>query len=866
MSEKPKRITGQEWEARMADIPAEYKDSCTFLRNCVPGGVKYLYSPHEYSCRGDQLLSRLKFDNSLAALRLWSFVFSEKDRLFLAKEKGWKIFAAMKDLGQVPIISYAVPETLTFYADELWWAPCFSEEPHLLDEAAKLGATEELCYIRAALGAYKTLDYFPKPDLSFAGVGACCDDFSAIMQLIEWQKHPIHWWEIPARFTPGDHLKKTEFAKSFAANSSYQTSAVDFLVGQYEGIVKKLEEVTGKPVTEEALRKSVKGFNQLRRRVRELRDLVYNTPMPPLPSLEAYLAEFFAIHYCSEPEESHLVLDDILACARERVDKNQSPFESEPARIFCVTPPTDAAILTLLNDLGGCVAGTEYLISHAFYELDESKPPLQAIAENYMDDPMIGSSEFRAQRIIEEAKRYNAEGVMITGIFGASHCAFEERVISDMVTKECGLPVLAFDVPYSPGRLSEQVVNRVQGFIELINSSRGKSISFTSMPQEEPAYLAMQDPFEYFKNSMSLETDFVRDEQRKGRGIVGIYCEFTPRDLILAAGALPVCLCGANQRTVASAESVLPANLCPLIKSSFGYILTNRCPFYVVCDLIVAETTCDGKKKMFELIAEKKDTHVLELTQKVETKKAFEHWLSEVQSLKEKLEQKFNKTITDEMLRESIHAMNKERQLLVKAQRLGQRKPSIVSGKELALLRYRVAGMPSHHRMIERFIEKVEERAKSGFTVAPSHAPRVLLTGCPTAHGTEKVIEIIEECGGVVVVQEACSGIKPIEEMVSEAGDPLEAIARKHFNLPCSCMTPNSGRTELIERLSKEYQANAVVDLVWQACHTYNVEAYFIERFAREKLGMPYLKIETDYSTSDKEQLRVRIQTLLEIA
>ena len=140
-----------------------------------------------------------------------------------------------------------------------------------------------------------------------------------------------------------------------------------------------------------------------------------------------------------------------------------------------------------------------------------------------------------------------------------------------------------------------------------------------------------------------------------------------------------------------------------------------------------------------------------------------------------------------------------------------------------------------------------------------------MLTGCPTGHGSEKVIEVIEECGGVVVVQETCSGVKPLGEMVAESGDPLENIARKYFNLPCSCMTPNRGRTELIQKLAHEYRVDAVVDLVWQACHTYNVESYFIDRFCRETLNLPYLKIETDYSPSDREQLKVRIGTLLEI-
>jgi benzoyl-CoA reductase/2-hydroxyglutaryl-CoA dehydratase subunit BcrC/BadD/HgdB len=866
MKDLARRITSADWEERMRAVPEAYQAECTFLRSIIPGGVRYLFSPHEYSCRGDTLLSRLRFDGGLASLRLWAFLFSEKDRLFLAKEKGWKIFAAMKDLGQVPILTYAAPKTLTFYADELWWAPCFSEEPHLLDAAAEAGATEELCYVRAALGAYRTLDYFPRPDLSFAGVGSCCDDFSAVMQLIEAEGHPIHWWEIPTRFEESPLLRAETFKRTPHGNSPYQPSAVDFLVGEYEEIVRHTSEVTGRPITDADLRASIQSFNRIRRLVSELRELVYGARRPPLPGLEMLLAEFIAIHTCSEPEEAPLVLEDLLALARRRTDEKASPFQKDPLRVFWVTPPTDAAVVTLLEDLGGCVTGSEYLISHAFYPLDEEKPPLRAVAENYMDDPLIGASEFRARRIVEGARRFGAEGVLITGIFGASHCPYEDRVITEAVQKELGLPVLSFDIPYSPGRLSEQVVNRMQGFVELLASRRaGASVPGWSPPALEDAP-APGDPFEYFRNSMAHEADFVRAEKRRGRGIVGIYCEFTPRDLILAAGALPVCLCGSSQRTVAPAETVLPANLCPLIKSSFGYILTSRCPFYVVADLVVAETTCDGKKKMFEMLAERKETHVLELTQKVDEERAFLHWLEEVRELGSKLESFFHVEITDQGLRHAISEMNQERSLLKKAMLLGARRPSIVSGTELALLRYRVSGNPAHIRMIEKFIETVEARAADGFTVAPASARRVLLTGCPTAQGSEKVIEIVEASGGVVVVQEACSGIKPIDTLVAEDGDPLTAIARKHFEIPCSCMTPNTGRTELIRRLVTEFEVDAVLDLVWHACHTYNVEAFFIERFVRNELGLPYLKIETDYSASDREQLGVRIQTLLEIS
>lgn len=373
-------------------------------------------------------------------------------------------------------------------------------------------------------------------------------------------------------------------------------------------------------------------------------------------------------------------------------------------------------------------------------------------------------------------------------------------------------------------------------------------------------------PLDYFKSAISDEIRYVSEQKQAGHGIVGFYCEFTPRDLILAAGATPICLCGTSQNTITHAETVLPSNLCPLIKSSYGYALTGGCPLLNDSDLLVAETTCDGKKKMYEVLSRDKNMHVLELTQKSDKERAFRHWLAEVEELKQKLEQTFQTDITEEKLRTAIKAMNEERRLILAIQELGQHKPAIVSGYEIAQTRYRVAGFSKHLEQMKHFLAMANQRLKQGYQVAPASAPRVLLTGCPTGHGTEKLIEIIEECGGVVVVQEACSGIKGVYEEVSEQGDPLEAIARKHFNIPCSCMTPNEGRKDLLKKLARDYQADAVIDLVWQACHTYNVESVLINEFVRKELGLAYLKVETDYSSSDREQLKVRVQTLLELA
>jgi benzoyl-CoA reductase/2-hydroxyglutaryl-CoA dehydratase subunit BcrC/BadD/HgdB len=79
-------------------------------------------------------------------------------------------------------------------------------------------------------------------------------------------------------------------------------------------------------------------------------------------------------------------------------------------------------------------------------------------------------------------------------------------------------------------------------------------------------------------------------------------------------------------------------------------------------------------------------------------------------------------------------------------------------------------------------------------------------------------------------------------------------------------MMPNKKRFELLDRLISEYKADGVVDLVWQACHTYNIESVLVKKHVSEKHKIPFIKIETDYSPSDTEQLRLRIEAFLSVA
>lgn len=359
----------------------------------------------------------------------------------------------------------------------------------------------------------------------------------------------------------------------------------------------------------------------------------------------------------------------------------------------------------------------------------------------------------------------------------------------------------------------------------------------------------------------------LKESKESGARVVGSYCLYAPAEVIVAAGAFPVTLCGTSQNPIPAAEKVLPRNLCPLIKSSYGFAVTDTCPYFHFSDLLVAETTCDGKKKMYELMAELKPLHLMQLPQKQDGEGVEEYWLGEVRQLKGRLEKEFGVEITDEKLRDAIRLVNEERRSIQELQDVCKAVPSPFSGMDLlTVLHNRGFSVDKQYGidLVDRLTAELQEAAARGESPFTEKTPRVLLTGVPVGVGSDKVVRLIEECGGSVVCFESCGGYKKVER-VSEEGDPLQAIAARYLAIPCSCMSPNDGRYELVARLADEFSADGVIDLTWMACHTYNIESYGLRRHLQEKTGLPFLQIETDYSGSDTEQLKIRIEAFLEI-
>lgn len=361
-----------------------------------------------------------------------------------------------------------------------------------------------------------------------------------------------------------------------------------------------------------------------------------------------------------------------------------------------------------------------------------------------------------------------------------------------------------------------------------------------------------------------LRVKNLKDERKN---VVGIFCTYTPKEIIYASGAYPVSLCASSEETIPDAEKHLPKNLCPLIKASYGFALTDKCPYMYFSDLVVGETTCDGKKKMFELLGKIKDTYVINLPNS-NSVISLEYWKKELIKFSKELEKKFNVTITEEKLKESIKLCNEERAVLKELYSLGKLTPPPISGYDM----YKILDganftfdKKEQNKKIKEMIIDLKNRSKKGETTISKSAPRILITGCPMGGVIEKIVKPLEELGAVVVCFESCGGIKNLEDPVREDIAPLDAIAEKYLNIPCSVMSPNPYREKLLKRLIDEYQIDGVVEVILQACHTYSVETFNIRKNVCNEKNIPYIALETDYSRSDFGQVKIRLEAFIEL-
>ncbi|MDU0964936.1 MAG: double-cubane-cluster-containing anaerobic reductase [Peptostreptococcus anaerobius] len=359
------------------------------------------------------------------------------------------------------------------------------------------------------------------------------------------------------------------------------------------------------------------------------------------------------------------------------------------------------------------------------------------------------------------------------------------------------------------------------------------------------------------------------EAQKNGKKVFGSFCIFVPDEVIFAADAIATGLCGGSQFWVPGGEKVLPTNTCPLIKASVGARLDRTCPFFRIADMYIGETTCDGKKKAWEILKEDVPMYVMDLPQ-MKRRKDYKAWAEEITALKDKVEEFTGNKVDAEKLAASIKLINDKRRALQRLSDFRKNKNIPISGKDVLLIS-QIAFYDDPTRftqMTNTLCDELDKRVEEGISVFPKGTKRILLAGTPLAIPNWKLHNIVETTGGAVVCEEMCTGTRYFENLVDEDRDTfegqVEALAERYMNINCACFTPNEARIDDIKRLVKEYDIDGVIDVNLKFCNLYDTEGFLVERALKEA-GIPVLGIETDYTDADAQQLRTRIGAFIEM-
>ncbi|UCH89191.1 MAG: 2-hydroxyacyl-CoA dehydratase [Thermoplasmata archaeon] len=378
----------------------------------------------------------------------------------------------------------------------------------------------------------------------------------------------------------------------------------------------------------------------------------------------------------------------------------------------------------------------------------------------------------------------------------------------------------------------------------------------------------------YFDELLGLNSSRPEEIQKlklSGQKVIGFFCMFVPKELIMALGAVPIRMCSGIAATIYPSEELLPNVLCPMIKSSLGLKISCMSPYFESCDAIVVPITCDGKSKLGEILQDYLPTIQMNIPRRRDNPHIIEFIDNELKTLIAELEAVTGTQLKAGALKDAIKITQAEQKVHIRLQELRKGRGAPLWGRD-ALMVAQAQFYDDTERwtaQVNSLCDELEVRVNNGVSVVPKDAPRILLTGSPVIFPNFKIPHLIEEHGGIIVADETCAGSRNLKEpvVVDEwiKHDMLRALTEKYI-LPCTCacFTPNLARMDILTELVEAYEIDGVCYHVLRGCLNYDIESRKIERLLKSH-NIPMLKVETDYAQEDVEQIRTRIEAFLEM-
>lgn len=366
----------------------------------------------------------------------------------------------------------------------------------------------------------------------------------------------------------------------------------------------------------------------------------------------------------------------------------------------------------------------------------------------------------------------------------------------------------------------------------------------------------------HLKNRLS-DLNKAREE---GRKIIGYTPGgYLPEELVLASDAIPICLIrGGDHTMVELARAYICRWIDTFCRAQIGYGVSGEDPYYSILDLLVMPVTDNHIRAIMDVLDYHTDIDIFPFgVPHMKERAALDYYLYGIKRLKERLEKLNGLEITDSKLREAIELCNRERELLRKISLMRRSRQVPISSRDFVALNH--GSFFADKRFMVEVLESVCEELE-GLSPPVQEGPRILLTGSTLALGDRKILDLIEESGGVVVIEEFAEGIRPYWEDVLLDGDPMAALADGYFvrRVPPAWFRPGKERLEFLIGLAKDFNVAGVIWYQLMYRESYKLESSYFPNMLRKETGLSMLTLESDYEAAESGALRTRIEAFIE--
>ena len=359
-----------------------------------------------------------------------------------------------------------------------------------------------------------------------------------------------------------------------------------------------------------------------------------------------------------------------------------------------------------------------------------------------------------------------------------------------------------------------------------------------------------------------------KELKAEGKKIIGYLCSFTPVEMITAADLVPYRITGSMRESIALADAYLETIACPFTRSCLDIALKGS---YDFLDGFVVPHACDNIVKLYDIWTyniKHAYAHFVNVPHTL-SPASFEFFEAELGTFKKSLERFSGREITAEGLSRSIQLHNEQRALVRKLYELRKQNPPLLSGTEMTKVIVAVMSTPvtEANELLKATIEEVQARRDG-----PQRKPARLMV-CGTGNEETTFIEIVEESGANVVIDDLCFGTRPYWFEVEMSDNPLTGIAKSYLeklNCPRTYrQSPGSHQADLENRFgylyefAKDFKVNGVILYINRYCDTHAFDAPEVKEYLGGK-GLPVLEIEGDYPIGGIAGLKTRIQAFLE--